>query len=154
MATGRGAYPGTQAAGDVLTSANFTRLPGGWIGYSVVTANQTGITAITDLTGLSVSVTVNTNRLIRVSGIARVTQSPADGWTDLRIREGTTTLAYSIVYGNADITQNVWTLLATTAGTHTYKLSLEKLSGTGTASLDAAADHPAWILVEDLGSAS
>ena len=47
-------------ASTVLTAANLAKLPGGWIGDAQVTANQTGITTATDLTGLTVAVTAGT----------------------------------------------------------------------------------------------
>lgn len=150
----RTAYPGTQNVGDILTSANFTKLPGGWIGYAEVTANQTGITTITDLTSLSVAVTVGSSRRIKISAASRLTRTVADGYTTLYIREGSTKLSYGLILSTLDFSMAASVILTPTSGSHTYKLSLERTTGTGTTGIDAGTDHPTYILVEDIGPAS
>lgn len=152
--TYRQTYPGTQAAGDVLTSANFSRLPGGWTGYAEVTAAQTGITTVTDLTSLSVTIGVGTGRRIRITGHAEVTRTVADGLTVGRIAEGATQLGCWCVSfeGSYDLAEGS-VVIAPTAGTHTYKLTLERSSGTGTVGISAGTTDPAFILVEDIGPA-
>ncbi len=67
MATGtRIGFPGTIAGGAVTSSDN-NDLPGGVIGYASITANQTGITTLTTITGLAPgAVTVGSNRFIGV----------------------------------------------------------------------------------------
>ena len=153
--TVRTAYVATESAGDVLTATNFNRLPGGWIGYVQVTASQTGITTETDLTGLSVAVTVNTNRRLRIVGfVGRLAQSAADTAFLLRIKEGATQLA--LTYGNASSTNgvtngNVSCVLTPTSGSHTYKMSLESTTSTN---IEPTATNPAYLLVEDIGPAT
>lgn len=152
----RTAYPGTQAVGDVLTSANFTRLPGGWIGDVSVTANQTGITTVTDLTSLTLTVTAGTSRRLYIEAQAIVTRTVNDGYSLLSIKEGATTLQQiqihsastdgDTVYGNVTVTP--------TSGSHTYKLTLERGSGTGTTGIAANASAPAFIRITDIGPAS
>lgn len=153
----RTAYVGTQVAGDVLTAANFSKLPGGWLGWASATANQTGITTDTDLTGLTVTVTVGSNRLIKVSAMAILSRTVADGVTTLKIKQDSTLI-------NGDQTTHPGTsfyqaspfalISAPSAGSHTYKLSLERTTGTGTVAMSASATQPALILVEDLGPSS
>jgi hypothetical protein len=156
----RTAYPGTQAVGDVLTSANFTKLPGGWIGYAEVTANQAGIgTGGADLTGLTVTVTVGTSRRIKVTGFVRAwSQTVANARIAFRVQESTTILNEVVVEGSpvagnaGDGNQVVW-VATPTSGSHTYKLTAGVLD-TGTTTMNAAATYPAFILVEDIGPAS
>lgn len=152
----RTAYVGTENSGDVLTKANFDKLPGGWIGYAETTSSQSGISAVTDLTSLSVTVTVGSNRRIRITGQADVTRTVASDLIVGRIKESTTNLG--IWYAAATIgTFNVGQagcVITPTAGSHTYKLTLERSSGTGTCGVNGAAGEPNWILVEDLGPAS
>lgn len=151
----RTGYVATQSAGDVLTSANFTKLPGGWIGYANVTANQTGITAITDLTNLTVTVTVGTNRLIQITGFGSISTTANDNNGSLYVRESSTQLARSQQWLDNTLvptgTYVACLLNAPSAGAHTYKLSLE---ATASAGLEAASTRPAFILVEDLGPSS
>lgn len=153
----RTAYVSTQSPGDVLTSANFTKLPGGWIGYAEVTADQTTITSETDLTSLTVTVTVGSNRRIKITGHIRVNGSTTDNVAGLRIKESTTTLQLASTYnpGTSSHTTLIGQVVLTpSAGSHSYKLSLETLTGGGNVSLEASATNPAYILVEDMGPAS
>lgn len=156
----RTAYAGTASAGDVYTAANHAKMPGGWIGYAEVTANQNGITSITDLTSLSVAVTVGSSRRIGITGWC-LASNGASGTGDsgsLSIRESSTTLARTqIYYGAASIvaTHVARVVLTPSSGAHTYKLSFERAAGTGDDfDIEASSTYPAFILVEDLGPSS
>src|SRR5690554_6485754 len=144
-------------AGEIVTANKMNEIPKGVLGYAQVTSGQSGITSMTDLTGLSVTVNIPAGRIIRITGHALIgvsnTRSVAAGW----IREGSSTLgrfgavdnqalaaqAFALGYGAA-------ILSSPSAGQHTYKLSLEVTSGTGSASITASSTSPAYILVEDL----
>lgn len=143
-------------AGEVLTAANLSRLPGGWIGYNEVTADQVGIgTTITDLTGLAVTVTVGTSRRIRVTSRVQVKQNTSAGTPVVYIREGASILqSNSIAVSAANFIAVFETsvVLTPTPGSHAYKLSA--LTSANTVDSQAAAANPAFILVEDIGSAS
>jgi hypothetical protein len=152
----RTGFAGTTSVGDVLTSANITSLPGGWLGSVTVVASQTGITTVTDLTSLSLTVTAGTSRRLRIWAQGILTRTVADGLTLLSIKEGATVLmqlqaAPSNVNGDT-ITGFVDVLPS--SGSHTYKLTLERASGTGTVGLAASSTSPAYILAEDIGPAS
>jgi len=160
----RTAYAGTAVAGDVYTAANHAKMPGGWIGYVETTTAQSGISTETDLTGLSVTVTVGTNRRIRVSchvNLQYTTGGAADTIIFLHVKEGATYLGGQRWQFKSDTTLNQQQLfnpavvLTPTAGSHTYKLSTVRNTGTlGTISTNANANFPAFILVEDLGPAT
>lgn len=152
----RTSYVGTQIAGDVLTAANFSKLPGGWIGYAEVTANQTGITTVTDLTGLTVTVTAGTARRLKITGRCLADSSVITDRIILSIKESATTFGQGYGHPPAANEQETITAEATvtpSAGTHTYKLTLER-NGTGTVRMIAAATVPAFIVVEDIGPAA
>ena len=148
----RTAYAGAAVSGEVLTAANVNKLPGGWIGYAEVTANQTGITAVTDLTGLSVAVTVGTSRRLRVTGFIHI-GNVAGSSISFAIKEGATTLQDAVANSVAGAvwTMAVHTVLTPTAGAHTYKLTL---AGSSATDMLAATTYPAFILVEDIGPAT
>lgn len=156
----RTAYVGTEAVGDVLTKANFDKLPGGWIGYAEVTANQATITVEADLTGLTVTVTVNTNRRIRINSFIHLASTVVGDEVALYIKEGATYLAYAsatIGTANRNFPLGRDVVLTPTAGSHTYLLRAARTTGTGTVTMVAAAANngsPAYISVEDLGPAS
>jgi hypothetical protein len=59
-------YAGTQSVGDVLTSANFTKMPNANVGIIQTSASDQGsITTETAVTGLSVAPTIGTSRYVR-----------------------------------------------------------------------------------------
>lgn len=128
------------------------------LGYAQVTAGQTGITTVTDLTSLSVAVNVPySGHRVKITGWASMLRSVADGITGFLIRESSTTLARADAVFRAaseDTTKTVMAVIAPTSGAHTYKLSLERTTGTGTTDLVANSIQPAFILVEDLGPAA
>lgn len=153
----RTAYAGTAVAGDVYTAANHAKMPGGWIGYAETVAAQGGITTEVDLAGLSVTVTVGSNRRIRVT--ADITLLPTGTTTQAYIKEGSTHLkrfAFINDSGSGLTTpalhQAGSVILTPTAGSHTYKLSAD--SGGLGASTSANSSDPHFILVEDLGPAT
>lgn len=129
-------------------------LPKGVLGYAEVTANQTGIGAVeTDLTGLSVAVTVGTGRRIRISGFGNCQQNTSASIVSLFIYEGATRLTECVLslgvgaWGALPISR----ILTPTAGPHTYKLRL--YTSAGTVNFNADAQRVGYILVEDIGKA-
>ena len=129
--------------------------PQGTLGYAQVTANQSGLSAITDLTGLSVTVTVAASRRVKVTGKGNVSQAAATGTARGIIREGSTSLndwLWADLVALDDLQALGEVVLTPSTGSHTYKLSLQ--TSAGTVSLVAAADRPAFILVEDIGPAT
>lgn len=153
MATRTG-YVGTQVAGDVLTAANFTKLPNGWIGYVEATANQNGISAETDLTSLTVSPTVGTSRRLRISGRVYVQVSSAGATAILRLKQDGVTIGQGAAQPNDTVdfvSIEVWSVETPSSGSHTYKLTLQAEAGT----VDAEnATSKGMVLVEDVGPAS
>lgn len=127
--------------------------PSAQLAYAEVTANQTGISAETDLTGLTVTITVPVGRRLRITGQARVDAVTTGGHVIGRIKEGATELTRWL---NEDIgaaqaaTSNDYAIITPTAGTHTYKLTLEKFNGGNTVTVVAGSTQPAFILVEDI----
>jgi len=147
---------GTLGVTGVATFTAIPVLPAGAIalGYAVATSNQGSITIETDLTGLATTVTVPSGgRYVEVSVNVHIYSSVAGDTFTLSIKEGTTVLnALQGAFVKAS-TQQITVgsvILTPTAGAHTYKLSLTRTTGTGTASTYAAATYPAFILVKAL----
>lgn len=149
----RTGYVGTESVGDVLTATNFNKLPNGMIGYASVTANQTGITSsVTDLTSLSVAVTVGSSRMIWIVGSVEATQNTSTGNAALYIRESSTTLNFRNVTMSASTNAGLYVVYfasAPSSGSHTYKLSMS--TDAGTVDLKASSTQPAFIAVFDHG---
>ncbi len=153
----RVALPGTSTDTTVWTEADVDSLPGGAIGLVQVTSSQTGITSITDLSGLSVTVTANASRMIRVTGHFAVQKNTNAGLVKALIRESSTTLSLfgdNIMGNGSDVNSRATAegsvILTPSAGSHTYKLSLS--SATTDVDMSAAAGDPgpAFLLVEDI----
>jgi hypothetical protein len=139
-------------AASVLTAANLAKLPGGWIGYNEVTANQSTITSVVDLTSLTVTVTVGTGRRIRVSAHCTLQQNSAAGEQQLYIFEGAQ-IGISRITAHSGLgfyTHTPSVVLTPSSGSHTYKLRAAAVAGN--LDLVASATAPAYILVEDIGA--
>lgn len=150
------------AAGDVTDERLYSlddTLPRGVLDYAEITSafSISAATTETDITGLSVAVTVGAGRRIRVSAFCvGFGNYSSPGWTRLDIREGGTTLQSAQVGAGFDITTVTASVfaavvLAPIAGVHTYKVSAFVQGDT--ADFKASAGNPAFILVEDIGPA-
>ena len=62
----------TFVADELVTASKMNELPKGVLGYAQVTANQGSITTGSDLTGLSVTVTVPAGRRLKITGFAAI----------------------------------------------------------------------------------
>lgn len=136
------------------------RTPKGQLGYAERTSNQGPIgpgSVITDLTGLSVTVNVEANRLIKISAQVRIS-GPGNYWGKVLIREGSTQLGSLVpdiqsFSGNPASSLSGFTIETPSAGAHTYKLSASYGDETGSMTSNASATEPAFIVVEDIGAA-
>lgn len=127
----------------------------GTLGYAQNITNQTPIISIVDLTGLSVAVMVGTGRRIRVTGHVLAGSTAINDTISLLVRESSTELQITeFRNGAANASEGlpITVILTPSAGSHTYKLSMRRSSGTGTLTMSAGASYPAFILVEDIGT--
>lgn len=130
--------------------------PSSTLAYAEVTTGQSGITSVVDLTGLTVTITVPPGRRIAITANIETSRTVPDGTTRLSIKEGATFL--QIMDNQENIASDTCSLngqaiITPSAGTHTYKLTLERASGTGTVALGASTNSPSFILVEDITGA-
>lgn len=157
MSEVRTGYVGTQEAGDILTSDNFDKLPGGWLGYATQGTDQAAASG--DITDLSVTVTVGDSRLIRVSALVKLQMSknganaPA---LEMALKEDGTQIYFAdwvptVVANNIHDSVYLSVLSTPDSGSHTYKATMSVLNGLGT--ITASTSGPNYILVEDLGPA-
>jgi hypothetical protein len=128
-------------------------VPVGQLGYAQVTASQGSITTQTDLIGLSVNVVVPSGRILKISAQTLMNSTVADDVLGVEIMEGATRLAAlrdnpSVANQNIEVSGSA--IVSPSAGAHTYKLQALRFAGTGTVTMVAAADAPAYILVEDI----
>ncbi len=157
MATRTG-YPGTEVAGDILTASNFNKLPGGLIGYAVITSSVTGITTATDITGLSVTLTPGGNRMIRVQWHTEdqiTTTSTNDSFAVTCMKDGAViaaAIAYVTPVTNQYVSNDGFVLdVGPSSASHTYKLQGGRQQGTGTWAVRASATEQNTIAIFDDG---
>lgn len=124
------------------------------LGYAQRTSAFTwATTAVTDVTDLSVTVTVPSgDRRIKITGYSRVIGSTATGANTVffSIQEGATVLADTVpvqTAANLGVFASPIASFVPTAGSHTYKLTA-RVNAAGTHTVDASATSPAFILVE------
>jgi hypothetical protein len=127
----------------------------GQLDYAQVTANQNGISTATDLTGLSVTVTVGSGRRVKITGHGVLTQRTGAGLAVLIVREvsGATLgqLGSHTLQTNENHLVDGSVVITPSAGAHTYNLSLS--TSANTVDWGASSTAPAFILVEDIGPA-
>lgn len=129
--------------------------PLGRLNSASVAADQTPITTVVDLTGMTVAVTAGTSRRLKITATGPATSSVVADRVAFKIQEGATVLAtgYFHVTPNATSTATHMHLVAEVAGVtgaHTYKATLVRQSGTGNVTFSAAT-YPGTFLVEDIG---
>lgn len=117
---------------------------------TAITSSQSGITSETDITNATVTVTVpDGGRSVNLHFHASDLQASAGGQRiHVRFKESTTTIGAVYRYlasttgGGGDIFCRV---PSPTAGSHTYKVSLERDSGAGTVGVYGAATEPSYL---------
>ena len=144
----------TFVAGNVLTADQMNRLPWGVVGAASKTADQTGITAVADVSGLSVTFTANSTRIYRTTVYSLVQQVTAAASTWLRLTDGSGVqksqwLQTSVA--NAYYGASISLYETNLSGSVTRKVRAE--ASAGSVSIIAAATYPAIIIVEDVGAA-
>jgi hypothetical protein len=161
----RVALPGSGGTGDVdgsvFSAASVDKLPGGLIGYAIATSNQSGITAAVDLTGLSVTCTPNTSRIVKVEWTIEFADASSQGTTEtfrvFVVKDGSQLGFYDYVsnpgggLNNASSSGFILDLNPTNAS-HTYKLQGSRSgSAVGTFTLVASSSVPNTLTVTDCG---
>lgn len=144
-------------AGEIVTANKMNQIPKGVLGYAFRTSHITNLSGgPVDLPDLSVQVSVPAGRIIRVVGYVRAWDGPAQGEeANFLVREGNDILGIKRLIAAANNSAEggaVETLLRPSAGTHTYKLSFQRVSGSSNWRAQASEAVPAYILVEDIGA--
>ena len=129
------------------------KMAGGVLDYSPVTAGQTPITTVVDLTGLSASFTAVPERYYKITGSVQPSSTVATDTVRWHIYETGVQVQQAVVHltTTAGHSSQRSVILAGLSGARTCKLRMERNSGTGNVTSNASATNPAFILVEDLG---
>lgn len=147
--------------GTMYTAADTDTLLAGRLANKLVdptqlTANSATFTTITDIAGFTITFTALAARMYKLEMCAHVSSSVAGDWVALRLRTnaGTTiqSAACEVPVINEEQTLNLVAFVTPGAGAVTYKISGERLSGTGNCMVEAAATYPAILSVQDFGA--
>jgi hypothetical protein len=136
------------------TGSSTKAVPLGTLGYAQTSSNQGPTAPPFDITGATVTVTVGPGRRIKITGVVLLSSSVTTDLPQLQINEGAT-LIYAVdgpaLAGNGQ-TLCATTVLTPSAGSHTYKLTATRVSGSGNFTINSATGWNCYILVEDIGT--
>lgn len=127
----------------------------GYITHDELNADSATFTTIADITGFSVTFTGEASRRYRLTLHAHIESSVAGDYARLTIStSGGTVIAdgkreLPVINESQEIT--VVAIVQPGAGSVTYKVQGERLTGTGNVKIDASATSLAMLLVEDIG---
>ena len=126
-------------------------LPRGQLAYAQITTSQSSIGSgsLVALTGLSVTVNVPANRILKVTGYAVLEEGTSASSGFLYIKED----GAIVQYAGTTVLDETLTPIAQrmpAAGSHTYALFVE-FSTNANNVVQGQTDQPAFILVEDIG---
>jgi hypothetical protein len=131
--------------------------PRGIIAEARRTANQTGITTITDLTGLTITFTAWPGRTYKVRGEVVLESTVVADIPKLSLTDGSNNLLkqsfWVVENAGQGIPYNVELSFNALTGSNTFKLRAERNAGAATITMDASAANPAWLRLEDIGPA-
>jgi hypothetical protein len=155
-------YPAFLLVEDITaTPAPANTAPSSTLAYAEVTANQNPITAPgpTDLTGLSVTVTVVAGRRLKITGHGQVSYTDTTTGVYVDVLEdgvdiGRVYLGGYIPNAAAYDEMDGSIIRSPAAGTHTYKLTATRYVGAGSGILSASAGNTAFLMVEDVTGAA
>ena len=145
----------TFTAGNILTAAQMNRLPWGIIGYAQATANQTGITTETNVTGLSVTFTADSTRYYKTTIYTfSALQNTAAGYAEFRITDGSNVQKQNgVIYQAAGVQAPMCVSVVETGLSGSVTRKARALTGAGTLLLAASSTAPMFIVIEDIGQA-
>jgi hypothetical protein len=143
--------------GSAWVRAN-SRAPYGRMGYAERTSTTTinATTSSLDVPGLAVTFTAEAGRTYRVAVNALLIGSVSGDRSAMAIQEGSTVLQSMSNFllntaGSAYQLHMEAIIVSPSAGSHTYKVTIRRSSGTGNVNMYSASDGRAFILVEDIG---
>jgi len=140
-------------AGDVLTAAEYNKLPRGIMGVATLTSNTAAISSVTDV-GLSLTFTAVTGRqYVAKWYLPECQQATTAGTTQVYITDS----------GNTVLSRTVFDVLSTTAayfmagsyaftGSGSTTLKLRILTSAGTVTVKGAASDINLFTIEDVGA--
>lgn len=124
-------------------------------------AGQGQITTVVAVTGLSATVKVRGGQRVKVSFLLRTASTAAADVVQVAIAEGATPLSIMTFAANAANNAGSTNTISgstvvenPTAGEHTYSLTIARVVGSGTITINASASGPSELVAEVIGAAA
>ena len=146
-----GTFPGLLQQNPPPSINGYSYLSSNFLNYSSVIASQGTFTTETDITGLSIVITVPTNKRVRLTAQIKLNSSVNSDAVNMWIKEGSTFLngyGGTLSFLNQNYTAYSQVIISPSAGVHTYKVSAVRSSGTGSITMFAGPLEIAYILAE------
>jgi hypothetical protein len=145
----------TFTSGAILTAAQMNRLPWGIMGYAQATANQTGITTATNVTGLSVAFTAISSRYYKTTIYTfSAQQNTLAGYAEFIIADGSNVQKQTgVIYQLAGEQAPLSVSIVETGLSGSVTRKARAATNAGSLLLAAGAASPMFIVVEDIGQA-
>jgi hypothetical protein len=121
------------------------------LGTAIVQANQTGVTSVTDILGLTTTVTVPVNRQVKISLYVNVQSSVGTDVVRVDLNRDSTQLQFNQVTprdATATTAAPIVHIDSPTSGSQTYKGRIRRSVGTGNINTSASLGQPALLVVE------
>lgn len=120
------------------------------LAYTQISANSTAVAALTDVAGLSITFSLAVTSTVRLIADALLASTVAADHARIRLTDGADVAQVTsgrIVLSNASsgVRTYITKRVSLPAGTYTYKIKSERLSGTGNIFINAGATDPAYI---------
>jgi hypothetical protein len=142
--------------GTILTAAEYNKLPRGVVYYNLVTANQTGISTVVDITSMTAATwTATSTRTYRTTiYLPQCQQKTSGGIVVARITDASNVdkQQWNGTFATSDYFAVAMEVIETgLSGSITRKGRIS--TNAGTVDLTQSATAPGFILVEDIGAA-
>lgn len=148
---------GTQTSSDFLSFAEYNDAAGGAIGYAEITASSSTFTGTSvSITSLTLTFTPTASRIYRVAYDVLVQSTVANDSVRVFITDGSGTgLTFADVQctaanGNMALSRSIL-MRSPAAVSTTWKIMAQRIGGSGNCIIAAAANTPAYMVIEDLG---
>lgn len=126
-------------------------------GYARADSQQTGITTVVDLTGLTCTFNAEAGRMYRLSAWGSFISTVNGDIVRFMITDGANNIlmlsqnSLTTVHANGINTVQGWSLQTLTPGSITIKCRAQRASGTGTLTMNVGSTQPGVLIVEDVG---
>jgi hypothetical protein len=126
----------------------------GLITSATITTDHNGISAVTDITGLSVTWNAMAGRKYKLTAYMLVIQNTSAGFVDIRLADSSNVVVGQSTFNQAAsayATHSPIAILSGLSGSVTYKARAATTAGT--INIDVSSTFPGLLLVEDIGPA-